>query len=76
MLRSVTLFNRTLHDVEETFPGKLSDALVALKSKSLLQDADVAAVPELSQDINARWMPDDIRRGGSQGGGLARFLSY
>jgi len=61
ILRSLALFNRTLHDAEEVFPDKLSDALVALKSKSLLQDAEVVAVPELSLEINARWLPDDIR---------------
>jgi hypothetical protein len=61
MLKSVMLFNKTLKDADAIFPGLLSNALVALKSKSLLQDAEVTALPELGLDVNARWLPEDIR---------------
>ncbi|KAA8913117.1 hypothetical protein FN846DRAFT_772638 [Sphaerosporella brunnea] len=61
ILKAIRLLNKTISDADAIFPGKLSDALVALKAKSLLQDTDVLAVPELGLDINARWLPDDIR---------------
>ncbi|KAF8245089.1 hypothetical protein K440DRAFT_662987 [Wilcoxina mikolae CBS 423.85] len=61
ILKSVTLFNKTLKDADATFPGLLSDALVTLKSKSLLQDTEVADLPELGLDVNVRWLPEDIR---------------
>lgn len=61
VLKLVALFNKTLEDANAIFPGQLSDALVALKSRSLVQDSEVAALPELALDINATWLPEDIR---------------
>ena len=34
---------------------------MALKSRSLLQDNLVIAIPEMVLDVNARWLPEDIR---------------
>lgn len=61
VLKLVALFNKTLEDANAIFPRQLSDALVALKARSLLQDSEVAALPELGLDINSPWLPEDIR---------------
>jgi hypothetical protein len=59
--KSIILFNKTLVDAESIFPKKISRALVLLKNNSLLQDVDVIEVSELSLDVNALWLPEDIR---------------
>lgn len=61
IMSSVALFNKTLGDAATSFPGQLSNALVTMKSKSLLEDVEVSAIPELVLDVNSRWLPDDIR---------------
>jgi hypothetical protein len=61
MQQSILLFNKTLVDADSIFPNSLSNALLALKSKSLLLDHEVAALPELSLDVHSRWLPEDIR---------------
>ena len=61
VIACVSLFNRTLADADAIFPQKLSKALVVLKSTCLLYDEDVFNVTDLSLDVNARWLPEDIR---------------
>jgi hypothetical protein len=61
ILSCIVLFNKTLEDADTIFPQRLSEALVSLKSKSLLQNSDILALPELDLGTNARWLPDDIR---------------
>lgn len=61
ILQSVSLFNKTLVEVDAIFPRQLSSALVAVKSQSILQNPAVQALPELGLDVNARWLPDNVK---------------
>lgn len=61
IIQSVALFNNTLAEVDAIFPRQLSSALVAVKSRSLLQNPAVQALPELGLDVNTRWLPDDVK---------------
>ncbi|KAL7274376.1 hypothetical protein RUND412_002728 [Rhizina undulata] len=61
ILKAASLFNQTLAEAETIFPKRISDALLALKSKSLFQDTELTSVSELGLDVNGRWLPEEIR---------------
>ncbi|KAM0284966.1 hypothetical protein ACHAQH_001655 [Verticillium albo-atrum] len=61
VLKSQTLYTRTLLDVQALVPFKLSDALAKLKKHPLLDDDMLKKVEGLRLDMYERWCGDDIR---------------
>lgn len=61
IISSVALFNKTLAEANAVFPRQLQLALIAVKGQSFLQNPAVQALPELGLDVNARWLPDDVK---------------
>ncbi|KAK8226821.1 hypothetical protein HDK77DRAFT_116903 [Phyllosticta capitalensis] len=59
--KSLKLYVRTLQDTQAIFPNRLSEALVKLKARPLLQDNDVKAIVELDLDVHQRWIADNVR---------------
>lgn len=62
IIDSFRILDSTLQDTAEIFPGRLSDALVKLKSQALFSDPAVKSLTELNFDLHERWIPEDIRR--------------
>ncbi|EAA28515.1 hypothetical protein GE21DRAFT_4588 [Neurospora crassa] len=61
ILRRLSLYAKTLQDVQALTPNKLADALNGLKKKALLADDALRAIEGLRLDIYSRWCGDEIR---------------
>ncbi|KAL2753312.1 hypothetical protein ACRALDRAFT_1058200 [Sodiomyces alcalophilus JCM 7366] len=61
VLRSLTLYTRTLLDVQALVPSKLSDALATLKKRPLLADESLRTLEGLRLDLYERWCGQDIQ---------------
>lgn len=61
ILKALFLFNQTLQNAQVVFPKRLSESLLALKSRSLFQDPDLISLAELGLDSNGRWLPEQVR---------------
>ncbi|KAK7533575.1 hypothetical protein IWX49DRAFT_618822 [Phyllosticta citricarpa] len=59
--KALKLYVRTLQDSQTIFPSRLSEALVKLKARPLLQDNDIKAIDELDLDVHQRWISDNVR---------------
>ncbi|KAK7538832.1 uncharacterized protein J3D65DRAFT_623275 [Phyllosticta citribraziliensis] len=59
--KALKLYVRTLQDSQTIFPNRLSEALVKLKARPLLQDNDIKAIVELDLDVHQRWIADNVR---------------
>lgn len=61
VIQSLTLYARTLLDVQALVPNKLSQALNALTKKPLLEDASLQKLEGLRLDIFERWCGEEIQ---------------
>ncbi|KAI1085632.1 hypothetical protein F5B20DRAFT_10335 [Whalleya microplaca] len=61
VLRGLDLYTRTLLDVQSLVPNKLSDALLRLKKRPLLEDESLQALEGLRLDIYEKWCGDEIQ---------------
>lgn len=60
VVRAMKLYTKTLLDVPELVPSKLTDALGALKKNPLIKDAALRNIEGLRLDIYERWCGDEI----------------
>ncbi|KAK2006966.1 hypothetical protein LZ32DRAFT_610735 [Colletotrichum eremochloae] len=61
VLKSLTLYTKTLLDVQALVPFKLSDALSDLKKSPLLADSTLKKLEGLRLDIYERWCGEEIQ---------------
>lgn len=61
VLKSLTLYTKTLLDVQSLVPFKLADALSNLKKNPLLADATLKKLEGLRLDVYERWCGDEIQ---------------
>ncbi|KAK1466978.1 hypothetical protein CMEL01_10971 [Colletotrichum melonis] len=61
VLKSLTLYTKTLLDVQALVPFKLSDALSNLKKSPLLADATLKTLECLRLDVYERWCGEEIQ---------------
>ncbi|KAK0630772.1 hypothetical protein B0T17DRAFT_590185 [Bombardia bombarda] len=61
MLRCLTLYTKTLQDVQALLPHRLPEALLALKKDTLLADESLRALEGLRLDVYERWCGDEIQ---------------
>ncbi|OHE94585.1 hypothetical protein CORC01_10113 [Colletotrichum orchidophilum] len=61
VLKSLTLYTKTLLDVQALVPFKLSDALANLKKSPLLADATLKTLECLRLDVYERWCGEEIQ---------------
>ncbi|CCF39092.1 hypothetical protein CH063_10017 [Colletotrichum higginsianum] len=61
VLKSLTLYTRTLLDVQALVPFKLSDALSNLKKSPLLADMALKKLEGLRLDVYERWCGEEIQ---------------
>lgn len=61
VLKCLSLYTKTLLDVQALVPFKLSDALSNLKNSPLLADASLQKLEGLRLDVYERWCGDDIQ---------------
>ncbi|CAD6448443.1 e06617e5-c68b-4f76-b925-95c1916d8ae8 [Sclerotinia trifoliorum] len=60
VMRALEIYTRTLLDVQELVPKRLSEALAALKTKPLLKDESIRDLEGLRLDVCERWFGDEI----------------
>ncbi|KAI9746404.1 MAG: hypothetical protein M1818_000117 [Claussenomyces sp. TS43310] len=60
MTHALSLYTRSLLDVQALVPRRLSDALLALKGRPLLQDKAIRELEELRLDVCEKWFGDEI----------------
>ncbi|KAK2628460.1 hypothetical protein QTJ16_001563 [Diplocarpon rosae] len=60
VVRALELYTRTLLDVQALVPRRISEALVSLKSKSLLKDESIRTLEGLRLDVCEKWFGDEI----------------
>jgi hypothetical protein len=60
MLTAVKIYTHTLLDVQTLVPRQLSDALLALKGKVLLQSDALAGLELLRLDVLQKWFGDEV----------------
>lgn len=58
--RALSLYTKTLLDVQALAPRRLSDALLALKAKQLLNDEALRELDGLRLDMCEKWLGDEI----------------
>ncbi|KAK0622997.1 hypothetical protein B0T14DRAFT_428794 [Immersiella caudata] len=61
VLRCLGLYTRTLQDVQNLVPNRLTEALMALKKGALLADESLRAMEGLRLDVYKRWCGDEIQ---------------
>ncbi|GJC80741.1 hypothetical protein ColLi_03579 [Colletotrichum liriopes] len=61
VLKSLTLYTKTLLDVQALVPFKLSDALSNLKKSPLLADTSLKKLEGLRLDVYERWCGEEIQ---------------
>jgi len=61
VLKCLSLYTKTLQDVQALVPNKLTDALAALKKSALLTDGSLRAIEGLRLDVYERWCGDEIQ---------------
>jgi hypothetical protein len=61
VLRALGLYTKTLLDVQNLVPHKLTEALVALKEERLLENTSLKEMEGLRLDIYKRWCGDEIQ---------------
>ncbi|KZL67460.1 sphingolipid c9-methyltransferase [Colletotrichum incanum] len=61
VLKSLTLYTKTLLDVQALMPFKLSDALSNLKKSPLLADTSLKKLEGLRLDVYERWCGEEIQ---------------
>ncbi|KAK3313538.1 hypothetical protein B0H66DRAFT_566462 [Apodospora peruviana] len=61
VLRCLSMYTKTLQDVQTLVPHRLPDALAALKEDRLLADKSLRAMEGLRLDVYERWCGDEIR---------------
>lgn len=59
-LQAFALYSQTLRDTQTVLPKPIMESLLKLKSRPLLQDAELRAVVELNLDLYETWIPDEI----------------
>ncbi|RPA83791.1 hypothetical protein BJ508DRAFT_413133 [Ascobolus immersus RN42] len=61
VIQSLRLFGKTLDDIEELFPQKMSNALHLLKSRSVFADLQEPCKQYLTLDLHGNLLPESIR---------------
>ncbi|KAF2755681.1 hypothetical protein EJ05DRAFT_478642 [Pseudovirgaria hyperparasitica] len=61
ILKALNICVTTLHETRAIFPRQISQALLKLKARPLIQASDVQAVTELNLPIHQRWLADEVR---------------
>ncbi|KAF4503901.1 hypothetical protein G6O67_008837 [Ophiocordyceps sinensis] len=61
VIHSLTLYTRTILEVQFLVPAKLSPALAGLKSHPLLDDPSLQALEGLHLDVSATWCSEEIK---------------
>jgi hypothetical protein len=61
VLRALGLYTKTLLDVQNLVPHKLTEALVALREERLLENASLKEMEGLRLDVYKRWCGDEIQ---------------
>ncbi|CAK7266811.1 hypothetical protein SEPCBS119000_002224 [Sporothrix epigloea] len=61
VLRGLALYTKTLLDVQALLPHRLTEALLGLKRRALLDDESLGQIEGLQLDIYARWCGEDLQ---------------
>lgn len=61
LLQALQYFIQTLKDTKAYIPGKLAQALQAIKSTPIFQSQDLHSLIELNLDVHERWIDEDIK---------------
>jgi hypothetical protein len=61
MVEALQYFINTLQDTKAYIPGKLAQALQAIKSTPIFQSEDLHSISELNLDVHERWIDEDIK---------------
>ncbi|KZF21361.1 hypothetical protein L228DRAFT_284407 [Xylona heveae TC161] len=61
VLGALSLFIRTLEDVQTIMPSRLADTLKKIKSQPILSSPDVESLLELNLDIHGKWVAEEVK---------------
>ena len=61
LLQALQYFIQTLKDTKAYIPGKLAQALQAIKSTPIFQSRELRSLIELNLDVHERWIDEDIK---------------
>lgn len=62
LLQALQYFIQTLKDTKTYIPGKLAEALQAIKSTPIFQSKELHSLIELNLDVYERWIDEDIKK--------------
>lgn len=62
LLQALKYFIKTLQDTKAYVPGKLAQALQAIKSTPIFQSQELHSLIELNLDVYERWIDEDIQK--------------